>query len=86
MTVKKSGSSKSVELSGKDAQFVGKFATASPRGAAIFSGNKDYILTVNGEEYFYDISTGVLGNSSVKTLSGNVKEQFDSILIEATEG
>ncbi len=86
VTVKKSGSSKSVELSGKDAEFIGKVATGAPWAYAFFSGNKDYILTVNGKEFFYDISTGVLGNSSVKTLSGNVKEQFDSILIGATEG
>lgn len=86
VTVKKSGSLKSIELSGKNAKFIGKVATGTPRAEAFFSGNKDYVLTVNGKEFFYDISTGNLGNTSIKTLSGNVKEQFDSILIGATEG
>lgn len=86
VTVKKSDSSKAVELWDKDAEYVGKVTTATPRAEAFFSGNKDYILTVDGKEYFYDISTGVLGNSSYITLSGNVKERFDSILTKATEG
>lgn len=85
VSIKIAGSNKSVTLTDKDAEYIGKVVTATPVSPIMFYSDKDYIITVNGKEYYYDISSGELGNTSVKTLSGDVKEQFDSILINSTK-
>lgn len=85
VSIKIAGSNKSVTLTDKDAEYIGKVVTATPVSPIMFYSDKDYIITVNGKEYYYDISSGELGNTSVKTLSGDVKEQFDSILISSTK-
>lgn len=85
VNIKNAGTNKSVTLTGKDAEYIGKIVTATPVSAIKFYSNKDYIIIVDGKEYYYDMSSGELGNSSIKTLSGDVKEQFESILIYSTK-
>ena len=54
--------------------------------ALVFYGSKDYIIYIEENpfgitnEIFYDISKGLLGNSSTIELHGKEKEQLDGIL------
>ena len=80
VSVKKNNEQKKITLSSENGEYIGKVVTGSPRAQMIFDGEKEYIITVNGQDYYYDMSSGLLGNSSVKTLTGDVKNQFDDII------
>lgn len=85
VTVKKAKSSKAVELSKEDGDFIGRLAKLKNVKQKLFSGSKDYTITVDGDEYYYDSTTGELGNIGIKYVWGEAKEKFDSILISAVD-
>ena len=64
---------------GDDASFVaGK--SESTIFAVVFDGNKDYVIVSPRGIYYYDSSTGCLGNGGCMWLSGETKDEFEKII------
>ncbi len=77
-TIRK-GDSPRYAASPEDSRFIADLLTGEMHETA-FSGYADYEITVGGNTYYYDASSGEIGSSSVKTLSGEQKEMFDKAL------
>ena len=66
-------------MSPEDSQYIRNLVSGAMQ-ATVFSGKADYEITVNGSTYYYDSQTGDFGNSSVITLGGEEKENFENTL------
>ncbi|MBR3438672.1 MAG: hypothetical protein IKH13_04140 [Clostridia bacterium] len=64
---------------GDDASFVTGI-TEYTVFAVVFDSNKDYVIVSPGGVYYYDSSTGCLGNSQCIWLDGEKKDKFEKII------
>ena len=64
---------------GDDASFVTGI-TEYTIFAVVFDGNKDYVIVSPGGVYYYDSSTGCLGNGGCIWLDGEKKDKFEKII------
>ncbi len=64
---------------GDDASFVTGI-TEYTIFAVVFNGNKDYVIVSPGGVYYYDSSTGCLGNGQCIWLDGEKKDKFEKII------
>ncbi len=84
VSIKSGKTGKTYTVSDEDARYIGSIVTSSPRGDMLFNGNRDFTITVDGEEYYYDSEMGQLGNSSILNLYGDAKEEFESVIKKYT--
>ena len=72
---------KIVFIFGDDASFVTGIMEYTIFAFAVeFDGNKDYVIVSPGGVYYYDSSTGCLGNSDCIWLDGEKKDKFEKII------
>ena len=66
---------------GDDASFVTGITEYTIFAFAVeFYGNKDYVIVSPGGVYYYDSSTGCLGNGDCIWLDGEKKDKFEKII------
>ncbi len=78
VTARAFGSGKTVKFEGEEARFLGRAVSAYPRAEALFPYVIDYVITVNGEELWYNTSVGIAGRSDMVHV--NEKDEVNALL------
>ncbi len=71
---------KAISIDSKSAVAIKETVLSYPVLKKIFEGNKEYTITIDGNEYYYDSVTGELGNNGIKYLEDDEKKQFEALL------